>query len=489
MLASNHSRQPLLLTSSKTWVGHAEPAAGINGLLHAAFTVALHVQLPLLHLRTLSPHITQAMHGRGSSSAPRQMGPVAAAAAQQHVGVSSFGFSGSNAHAILSSVHGASLVAAPAGIWHHEPMWCVPQLDPWAMTCLHAESPALLLQGRLPVEVVAALTNAPAHAWQCAWAHVVMRAAQACADATDAMALVNVRSRTGVQLQPKFEIRANMANGEVAVAVGDQTAMTAVLATVERHTDKGAILSMVYTCSQPVALTTASMVETRRATLDYLQLVAACQMMALSGNSLVEVDAVVDRCTATATRHMPTTLAASPNTCAVGPVRVIARSTHAIQHVYKLALKAAAPAAGACKCTVCCLCLKTFHLTQRCWPRARINWHVAACMLPWSCSSLQEKSNNQWMPHALLPTPGQCMACLHALPSNAVCWPTQIPFNTSFISGSQLLRLHPFRALKLCLLAPLSTWHVWSQVLHPLIKKVDKICKLALHWSPVLPDT
>ena len=46
--------RPLALMASKTWCGHAEPAAGMVGLAHARAALEGHLLLPLLHLRYAS---------------------------------------------------------------------------------------------------------------------------------------------------------------------------------------------------------------------------------------------------------------------------------------------------------------------------------------------------------------------------------------------------------------------------------------------------
>ena len=48
---------PLSLMASKSWAGHAEPAAGIVGVLHAAVSLRLSVDLPILHLAQFSNHV------------------------------------------------------------------------------------------------------------------------------------------------------------------------------------------------------------------------------------------------------------------------------------------------------------------------------------------------------------------------------------------------------------------------------------------------
>jgi acyl transferase domain-containing protein len=91
---------PLALTTSKSSLGHAEPAAGVVGLLHAA-QAARHAALPpLLHLRTPNPFVAGVLGGGAAGAAargwqlPRQPAGRGGDAARGAVvgGVSSFAF-------------------------------------------------------------------------------------------------------------------------------------------------------------------------------------------------------------------------------------------------------------------------------------------------------------------------------------------------------------------------------------------------------------
>ncbi|MCX4854904.1 type I polyketide synthase [Streptomyces canus] len=90
--------QPCLIGSVKTNIGHLEAAAGIAGLIKAAFVVR-HRQVPAtLHLRTANRHLVRS----AALDVPTRLtslpeGAVARAA------VSSFGFGGANAHVILEA--------------------------------------------------------------------------------------------------------------------------------------------------------------------------------------------------------------------------------------------------------------------------------------------------------------------------------------------------------------------------------------------------
>ncbi|NGM19909.1 SDR family NAD(P)-dependent oxidoreductase [Roseomonas stagni] len=88
--------RPLLVGSVKTNIGHAEAAAGIAGLIKAVQMLRQGEVAPSLHFGTLNPHIDL---GGVDLRVPVARAPVAF----RHIGVSSFGFSGTNAHAVLEA--------------------------------------------------------------------------------------------------------------------------------------------------------------------------------------------------------------------------------------------------------------------------------------------------------------------------------------------------------------------------------------------------
>ncbi len=81
---------PLVPMASKSWVGHAEPAAGFVGMAHAVAATSHCAALAQLHLRTLNPHIAEAVSlrsggGKGycGSAAPWLLPRSAGAAPMQ----------------------------------------------------------------------------------------------------------------------------------------------------------------------------------------------------------------------------------------------------------------------------------------------------------------------------------------------------------------------------------------------------------------------
>ncbi|CAM3145501.1 SDR family NAD(P)-dependent oxidoreductase [Janthinobacterium lividum] len=93
------ARKPLLIGALKSNLGHMEAAAGIGGL-HKAIQVVRHRHVPKnLHFQTINPQIQvdlRTLHIAAQPVALQVEGVVLA-------GVSSFGFSGTNAHIILES--------------------------------------------------------------------------------------------------------------------------------------------------------------------------------------------------------------------------------------------------------------------------------------------------------------------------------------------------------------------------------------------------
>lgn len=116
--------RPLLVGSLKSNIGHTEPAAGAAGLVKA-LAVLKHRQVPpTLHHQRTNPRITEAGH------LIRVADDIIDLPAQPVVGVSSFGFGGTNAHLVLTR---DTAIPAPA---------LLPDADEWAMLPLSGTSEA-----------------------------------------------------------------------------------------------------------------------------------------------------------------------------------------------------------------------------------------------------------------------------------------------------------------------------------------------------------
>lgn len=91
-----HRDIPLMLTSSKSNIGHGEAVAGLSGFVKCVLALLFAVAPANVHLHTLNPHLDL-------DGFPCQFEAEAVDAGRnsQHAGVSSFGFGGTNARAEL----------------------------------------------------------------------------------------------------------------------------------------------------------------------------------------------------------------------------------------------------------------------------------------------------------------------------------------------------------------------------------------------------
>lgn len=105
--------RPIVLGSIKTNIGHSEAASGLAGLIKTVMALSHETIPPTLHLATPSPLIDWAALpvtvARDSVAWPRDL------ARPRRAGISSFGFSGTNAHVIVEEApaSAAPLPAAP----------------------------------------------------------------------------------------------------------------------------------------------------------------------------------------------------------------------------------------------------------------------------------------------------------------------------------------------------------------------------------------
>ncbi len=92
--------RPLFLGSVKTNIGHLEAAAGMASLIKTVLAMNHGRIPPHLHLKTLTPHFDWAQSG---FIVPTQLTPWPEKESCRIAGISSFGFSGTNAHIIIES--------------------------------------------------------------------------------------------------------------------------------------------------------------------------------------------------------------------------------------------------------------------------------------------------------------------------------------------------------------------------------------------------
>jgi acyl transferase domain-containing protein/NAD(P)H-dependent flavin oxidoreductase YrpB (nitropropane dioxygenase family)/NAD(P)-dependent dehydrogenase (short-subunit alcohol dehydrogenase family)/acyl carrier protein len=105
------------LGSVKSQVGHTKCAAGLAGLIKAAFAVHTGVRPPTLHLGAPNPYWDSATSPFGFDRAAR---PWARPPAERIAGVSAFGFGGTNFHAVVAGYDGGGEPAHGLDEWPAE---------------------------------------------------------------------------------------------------------------------------------------------------------------------------------------------------------------------------------------------------------------------------------------------------------------------------------------------------------------------------------
>ncbi|EEP74869.1 polyketide synthase [Micromonospora sp. ATCC 39149] len=109
--AGRASDNPLRVGAVKSVIGHLEAAAGIAGLIKAVLVLRAGQVPPNAHLTTLNPRIQA---GRWAVRFPTSPEPWAAGQDGRVAAVSSFGFSGTNAHVVLAEAPPPGAVAPDA---------------------------------------------------------------------------------------------------------------------------------------------------------------------------------------------------------------------------------------------------------------------------------------------------------------------------------------------------------------------------------------
>ena len=94
---------PIVLGAVKTNIGHLEAAAGIAGLIKTTLTLQQTHIPPNLHLTTPNPHFDWDTHPFFLPTTAISWDSVQQANTPRIAGVSAFGFSGTNAHVIISA--------------------------------------------------------------------------------------------------------------------------------------------------------------------------------------------------------------------------------------------------------------------------------------------------------------------------------------------------------------------------------------------------
>lgn len=112
--------RPCAIGAVKTVIGHLEGAAGVAGLIKVVLALQHEAIPPNLHFRTLNPHISL---DRTRLVLPTRLRPWPRGTKPRYAGVSSFGWSGTNAHVVVEEaprqpvvVPGGDATGAP-GPW------------------------------------------------------------------------------------------------------------------------------------------------------------------------------------------------------------------------------------------------------------------------------------------------------------------------------------------------------------------------------------
>jgi len=103
--------RPLMIGSVKTNIGHTEAAAGVAGLIKLVLSLQNNAIPPHLHLQTLNPYIAW---DKIPVTVPTALTAWPAGEKSRVAGVSSFGFSGTNAHVIVEETPKSHLTLNPS---------------------------------------------------------------------------------------------------------------------------------------------------------------------------------------------------------------------------------------------------------------------------------------------------------------------------------------------------------------------------------------
>lgn len=105
------AQQPLMVGAVKTNVGHLVGAAGMAGLIKTVLALQHKAIPPHLNLQHINPHVARVQE---FTTIPTELRPWSTEQPTRLAGVSSFGWSGTNAHVVLEEALGVEEAHAPA---------------------------------------------------------------------------------------------------------------------------------------------------------------------------------------------------------------------------------------------------------------------------------------------------------------------------------------------------------------------------------------
>ena len=140
--AGRDAAQPLRVGSVKTNIGHLEAAAGLAGVAKVVLSLQRGQIPPHLHFTEGNPHIDW----NWPVQVPTKTTDWPEIDGRRLAGVSSFGFSGTNAHVILEAAPAPSLAAPPAGPLRPAHVLALSARDDGALLDLARRHEARLLQ-------------------------------------------------------------------------------------------------------------------------------------------------------------------------------------------------------------------------------------------------------------------------------------------------------------------------------------------------------
>ena len=132
LCAGREPQAPLLLGSVKTNIGHLESAAGVAGVMKVILAFRRREIPPHLHFKSGNPHIDWTLPLR----VPTCVTPWVSGAGPRLAGVSSFGFSGTNAHVILEEPPANATDRVPAPVERPLHVLALSARDPAALNDL-----------------------------------------------------------------------------------------------------------------------------------------------------------------------------------------------------------------------------------------------------------------------------------------------------------------------------------------------------------------